>query len=73
MFLSNFNTVFDSVFYALFLVLQLLFYIFASLGTAFKNKTRLFDISYMFCVMNAAAVQGLVKFLIGKQEVAWKK
>jgi cellulose synthase/poly-beta-1,6-N-acetylglucosamine synthase-like glycosyltransferase len=73
MFLSNFNIVFDSVFYALFLILQLLFYIFAALGTAFKGKSKLFDIPYMFCVMNAAAVQGLGKFLVGKQEVVWKK
>ena len=73
MFLSNFDLVGDGVFYAVFMMAQLLFYIAASLGMAFKEKSKLLDIPYMFCVMNAAAVEGLGKFLLGKQEVTWKK
>lgn len=72
-FLSNFDIVFDSAFFTLVLMAQLLFYIFASLGMTFKGKSKILDIPYMFCVMNAAAIEGLGKFILGKQDVAWRK
>lgn len=71
-FMSNFRIVFDSGFYTIFLILQALFYTFALAGAVFKNKTKLFDVPYMFCVMNVAGVDGMVKFLTGKQKITWK-
>jgi cellulose synthase/poly-beta-1,6-N-acetylglucosamine synthase-like glycosyltransferase len=71
--ISNFFIMYDNAFYSVFILMQVLFYIFASAGIWLKRKNRICDVSYMFCVMNAAAVEGLVKFIMGKQEVAWKK
>jgi hypothetical protein len=54
-------------------ILQIVFYAFAFFGLIFKHKNRLFDVSYMFCVMNSAALVGLYKFLTHKQNVLWQK
>ena len=59
--------------YYIFLYAQILFYLFAFLGSIFKNKNKLLDISHMFCIMNAAAIYGLYKYLAGRQSVLWEK
>ncbi len=60
-------------FYWIFLWLQIVFYIFAMLGRVFKHRNRVFDIPYMFCVMNSAAVVGLHRFLTRKEHALWEK
>jgi poly-beta-1,6-N-acetyl-D-glucosamine synthase len=62
------NILYQSIF-----VLQVTFYIFAFLGLVSKHRNRLFDIPYMFCVMNAAAVVGLYRLLWRKQDAKWEK
>lgn len=60
-------------FYQNFLTLQILFYFAALLGTFIKAKSKFIDIPYMFCVMNLAAVVGLIRFVLGKETAIWKK
>lgn len=60
-------------FYQVFLLLQIIFYIFAALGVIFKKENRLFDIPNMFCVMNIAAVVGLYQILFNKTGSKWQK
>lgn len=62
-----------SFLYNFILTLQVIFYTLAFLGLIFKHKNRILDIPYMFCVMNSAAVIGLYKLLINKQNVLWEK
>jgi hypothetical protein len=38
-----------------------------------KKKNSFFDVPYIFCVMNIAAVVGLYKLFSGKQSVLWRK
>jgi cellulose synthase/poly-beta-1,6-N-acetylglucosamine synthase-like glycosyltransferase len=60
-------------FYAAIFILQCIFYTFAILGMFFKHKNKLFDVAYMFCVLNAAAVVGMLRFVFNKQNVMWDK
>ncbi len=59
--------------YVLLFVLQCIFYLLAILGMFFKNRNKLFDIAYMFCVLNSAAVIGMLRFLFNKQNVLWER
>lgn len=72
LFISNIFILSDN-FYRIFFLLQVIFYITALFGWLFKNPNRLLDIPCMFCVMNAAAIVGLYRFLMKKQKVAWEK
>jgi cellulose synthase/poly-beta-1,6-N-acetylglucosamine synthase-like glycosyltransferase len=63
----------DQGFYAAVSILQCMFYAFAILGMFFKHKSKFFDIAYMFCVLNAAAVVGMLRFLFNKQNVLWER
>lgn len=60
-------------FYRISLALQVIFYALALLGLIFKQKNRVLDIPYIFCVMNSAAVVGLYRLLAKKQDVLWQK
>ncbi|MBP7216512.1 MAG: glycosyltransferase family 2 protein [Candidatus Omnitrophica bacterium] len=62
-----------SLFYLVLLWAQIGFYVLALLGAWFKTKNKLFDIPNMFCVMNAAAVVGLFRFVFRQQDVMWHK
>lgn len=56
-----------------FLWLQIIFYILASLGAIFKKANKLFNIPHMFCVMNIAAIVGLYQILFKKIDSKWQK
>lgn len=71
-FLSNCFAL-DNNFYKIILMLQIIFYIFAFIGLVSKITNRIFNIPYMFCVMNAAAVAGFYRFLTHKQDILWQK
>lgn len=60
-------------FYNLIFILQITFYGFSFFGFALKYKNKIFDIPYMFCVMNSAAIVGLYRLLTHKQDVLWQK
>lgn len=72
LFLSNLF-ILNNSFYRVTLALQVIFYIFALLGAFRKRKNKVFDTARMFCLMNAAAVAGLFRFLMRKQGVMWEK
>jgi len=67
--------------YVALLVLQVLFYLAALTGGlarrgnygSMKALNKLGQVPYMFCVMNAAAVAGLYRFLFSKQQITWEK
>ena len=63
----------DISLYRFILSLQVVFYGCALLGQLVKKKNSLFDVPYMFCVMNSAAVVGLYRFVANKQDVLWHK
>lgn len=71
-FISN-MFILDSFIYRLTFALQVLLYALAILGALFKNANRIFDIPYMFCVMNSAAVVGLYRFSTRKENSLWEK
>ncbi|MFH1771984.1 MAG: glycosyltransferase family 2 protein [Candidatus Omnitrophota bacterium] len=55
---------------------QTVFYLFAVSGfTAEKLRisSRFLSVPYMFCVLNLAAVQGFLRFILKKQKVTWEK
>jgi len=60
-------------FYWIFLLPQIIFYVFALLGVLLKNKNKVFDIPRMFCLMNIAAVVGLYQILFKKIDSKWQK
>ena len=64
----------QSQLYKFIFILQVCFYSFALMGLFFKaHKNRIFDLPYMFCLMNVAALVGLYKFITNKQGVLWRK
>ena len=62
-------------FYAVALAAQLLFYAAALAGhlTEGRSVARWFAAPYGFCVLNAAAVVSVLRFLNGTQAVTWRK
>jgi len=71
-FISNLF-ILNGAFYCSVFALQIIFYCFALLGAMSRQKNKLFDIAHMFCLMNAAAVVGLYRFLMRKQGAMWEK
>lgn len=63
----------NGIIYKVSLILQFMFYSLVLVGAFAKNKNRIVDVAYMFCVMNAAAVVGLFRFVANKQGVLWEK
>ena len=60
-------------FYAVVFILQIGFYLLAIFGMIAKRKNKIADIAYMFCVLNAAAVVGMLRFLLNRQNVLWER
>jgi len=66
----------SSSIYQIVLVVQSLWYVAAFLGFLMERRAKrnkLLVIPYYFSAINFATVQGLVRFLKGKQQVAWEK
>lgn len=66
----------SNVIYAVFLGLQLGFYILAILGWYFENKrikVKVLFVPYYFFIMNLCVYMGLFRFLKGKQSVSWER
>ena len=74
-FISNAILASDSVYFML-ILLQILFYLLASIGIAYKDKSKLptlLYVPYYFCYMNAAAFHGFIKYLSNNQSTSWRK
>lgn len=68
-YLSTIDVSFQVLFY-----FQLIFYINATLGYVFQEKSpKLIQSIYYFCMMHIALLHGLVKFIAGKQTILWSK
>ncbi|MCX6256596.1 MAG: glycosyltransferase family 2 protein [Bacteroidia bacterium] len=70
------NTNFNLDFYLIFLILQVMFLLFAFAGWILENyklKFKLFFLPYYFIVMNFSVYEGLIRFLSGKHTVNWQK
>lgn len=63
----------DNIFYQWILAAQVIFYLLAAGKGLLKINSRFLEVPYMFCVMNAAAVVGLYRFLANKQRVTWQR
>lgn len=72
LFISN-ALILDGQFYRVVFGLQAVFYFLAFLGAMLHTRSRILGVPLMFCVMNAAAIAGLYRFLAGKQNVMWDR
>ena len=55
---------------------QVLFYATALIGWLYQTKElkfRLFFVPYYFCLMNYGMIEGMVRYLLGRQTVIWEK
>ena len=56
------------------LIAQTAFYLFALVGAAGPHPLRkIFSAPYVFCLLNLSALAGLYRYLLGRQQVTWKK
>ncbi|MFH1413966.1 MAG: glycosyltransferase family 2 protein [Candidatus Omnitrophota bacterium] len=58
--------------YKLSLFLQISFYLSAFTGWFLKAKNRVLYVPFYFCITNFALLTGLLEFLRGEKQVAWK-
>ncbi|TDE10222.1 glycosyltransferase family 2 protein [Dyadobacter psychrotolerans] len=66
----------QSIFYALILAAQVLFYLSAFAGWLLekrKIKVKLLFVPYYFCVMNYAVIAGIIRYIKGSQSAVWEK
>jgi poly-beta-1,6-N-acetyl-D-glucosamine synthase len=62
--------------YRLFLVLQTLFYTAAIAGHMTRNpkkRATVLSVPYAFCLLNLATVMAFYRFVLGRQQVTWKR
>jgi biofilm PGA synthesis N-glycosyltransferase PgaC len=67
---------YDSWFYQLLLVAQVLFYLSALLGFVLEKRqlrVKVLFIPYYFCVMNYAVLAGIIRYFTKKQSSVWEK
>jgi biofilm PGA synthesis N-glycosyltransferase PgaC len=65
-----------SGFTAILLYAQFVFYTVAFAGYLFRKKQfrfRLFFLPYYFCLMNYGMIEGMLRYVFGKQTVIWEK
>ncbi len=80
-FLLNLLLAVDDLFFKWTLSIQIFFYIMALIGILLKDKKRgilsliakLCYIPYVFCLLNFAAIIGLVRFILKREDVKWEK
>ena len=62
--------------YVVFFMIQLIFYIMALLGYVFyikDKKSKIYYLPFYFCLLNMAALYGLIQFLLRVQTKTWEK
>lgn len=66
----------ELVIYQIILVLQIVFYLAAILGSILESKSikiKILFIPFYFCMMNYATILGTFRYFKGKQSAAWEK
>ena len=66
----------DEPFFAVFFVLQNIFYIFAAIGALLRRgrvRTRIFFVPFYFVMVNAAAMTAIFTYLTGGRLSSWEK
>ena len=66
----------DEPFFAVFFVLQNIFYIFAAIGALLRRgrvRTRIFFVPFYFVMVNAAALTAIFTYLTGGRLSSWEK
>jgi cellulose synthase/poly-beta-1,6-N-acetylglucosamine synthase-like glycosyltransferase len=66
----------DILFFKIMFFLQILFYLFAIIGFAFRNNHKipsLLFIPFYYCMMNVSVAAGLIRYVRGKHSVFWLK
>ena len=75
-FLSNIFLL-DSPFYSILFIGQIIFYSLAifgySLDKSGRKLNKLVNLAYYFCMVNLAALVGVIKGILGKQKPTWEK
>ncbi len=73
-FCSNLIIVKSSFFYKITFLLQVIFYLFAVVGYLlfYKKKVRLFTIPFYFCLVNFAAVIGMIELVRKEKSEIWQ-
>jgi cellulose synthase/poly-beta-1,6-N-acetylglucosamine synthase-like glycosyltransferase len=64
-----------SSFYLIMFILQIVFYMLAFTGFTIrnnKNKNMLFSIPFYYCLVNYAAMLGMMNFILGKRTGSWR-
>jgi len=76
MFLSNILLL-DNPFYLIFFIGQIIFYSLAIFGYLLdirgRKLNKLVNLAYYFCMVNLAALIGVMKGILGKQKPTWEK
>jgi len=65
-----------SIFFYLFLIMQIIFYLLAAIGWVLANKnvkSRMLYIPYYFVFMNASVYLGFIRYMKKNQSVLWEK
>jgi len=73
LFLANAILINYSLFYKISFLIQSVFYLLAIIGWITQKRTKILSVPFYFCMINTAALIGMYKGLMDKQEVTWEK
>jgi cellulose synthase/poly-beta-1,6-N-acetylglucosamine synthase-like glycosyltransferase len=65
-------TLFGTPVYRVFFWIQATFYFFAVCGVIIKGRSRFMSLPFYYCLVNAAALWGIIKFFMGQKQTIWK-
>lgn len=65
-------TLFWSPVYRVFFWIQATFYFFALCGVIIKGRSRFMSLPFYYCLVNAAALWGIINFFMGQKQPTWK-
>ncbi|MHC4183569.1 MAG: glycosyltransferase family 2 protein, partial [Planctomycetota bacterium] len=71
LFLANLN-ILENSFFRVFFWMQISFYLLAVCGLQIKRNIRIISLPFYFCLVNMAALWGIILFLCGKKLATWK-
>jgi cellulose synthase/poly-beta-1,6-N-acetylglucosamine synthase-like glycosyltransferase len=65
-------TLFGNPLYRVFFWIQATFYFFAVCGVIIKGRSRFMSLPFYYCLVNAAAMWGIIQFLSGEKRSVWE-
>jgi cellulose synthase/poly-beta-1,6-N-acetylglucosamine synthase-like glycosyltransferase len=71
MFFVNLN-LFGNLFFRVLFWIQVTFYFFAVCRLLIKGSNRVMTLPFYYCLVNAAALWGIIQFLLGKKQAVWE-